>query len=25
VRGSAELHNRDTFRIGDQIIRLRTD
>jgi pSer/pThr/pTyr-binding forkhead associated (FHA) protein len=25
LRGSAEIHNRDTFRIGDQIIRLRTD
>ncbi len=25
IRGAAELHNRDTFRIGDQIIRLRLD
>ncbi|MBX7082173.1 MAG: FHA domain-containing protein [Nannocystaceae bacterium] len=25
IRGAAELHNRDTFRIGDQIIRFRLD
>lgn len=25
IRGSAELHHKDTFRIGDQIIRLRLD
>lgn len=25
IRAAAELHNRDTFRIGDQIIRLRLD
>lgn len=25
IRGACELHNRDTFRIGDQIIRLRLD
>ena len=25
IRGTAELHHRDTFRIGDQIIRLRLD